>query len=84
MISDMQSTDLILDTTKAGHFSETVRLFSKRLSIPTLITSYGQKLRNLNEQAQKYILQVKVTSGVYGPSAGCNLCFQSVPDDTPS
>ncbi|XP_001356575.4 ionotropic receptor 25a [Drosophila pseudoobscura] len=54
---------LILDTTKSGVASETVKSFTQALGLPTISASYGQEgdlrqWRDLDESKQKYLLQV--------------------------
>jgi len=54
---------LILDTTKSGIASETVKSFTQALGLPTISASYGQEgdlrqWRDLDEAKQKYLLQV--------------------------
>lgn len=58
-----QTPHLILDTTKTGVASETVKSFTQALGLPTISASYGQEgdlrqWRDLDESKQKYLLQV--------------------------
>lgn len=54
---------LVIDTTKTGSSSETVKLFTAALGLPTVSGSYGQfgdlrQWENLDKDKQKYLLQV--------------------------
>lgn len=54
---------MVIDTTKAGGSSETVKSFTASLGLPTVSGSYGQEgdlrqWRDLNADKQKYLLQV--------------------------
>ncbi|XP_055372265.1 ionotropic receptor 25a [Condylostylus longicornis] len=54
---------VVLDTTKTGTASETVKSFTSAVGLPTISASYGQEgdLRNwrdLSESKQKYLLQI--------------------------
>lgn len=62
-IEKKQTPHLILDTTKSGIASETVKSFTQALGLPTISASYGQQgdlrqWRDLDEAKQKYLLQV--------------------------
>lgn len=62
-IERKQTPHLILDTTKSGVSSETVKSFTQALGLPTISASYGQEgdlrqWRDLDESKQKYLLQV--------------------------
>lgn len=62
-VKDNQPPHLVLDTTKKMVISELVKAFTSALGLPTISTSFGQngdsqKWRDLNEQKQKYLLQV--------------------------
>lgn len=62
-IEKKQTPHLILDTTKSGVASETVKSFTQALGLPTISASYGQEgdlrqWRDLDESKQKYLLQV--------------------------
>ncbi|EDV57772.2 ionotropic receptor 25a [Drosophila erecta] len=62
-IERKQTPHLILDTTKSGIASETVKSFTQALGLPTISASYGQQgdlrqWRDLDEAKQKYLLQV--------------------------
>ncbi|KAK4882739.1 hypothetical protein RN001_006058 [Aquatica leii] len=63
MIKAKTFPHLILDTTMTGMASETVKVFSKALSIPTISGSFGQdgdlrQWRFLFEDQKKYLVQV--------------------------
>uniref|UniRef100_A0A1A9WKV0 Ionotropic glutamate receptor C-terminal domain-containing protein n=1 Tax=Glossina brevipalpis TaxID=37001 RepID=A0A1A9WKV0_9MUSC len=54
---------LILDTTKSGVPSETVKSFTQALGLPTISASYGQEgdlrqWRDIDADKQKYLLQI--------------------------
>ncbi|KAF5270318.1 hypothetical protein FQR65_LT05506 [Abscondita terminalis] len=54
---------LVLDTTMTGMASETAKIFSKALGIPTVSGSFGQagdlrQWRDLNEEQKKYLIQI--------------------------
>lgn len=58
-----KSIHVIIDTTKSGLISETVKLLSATLAIPTVSASYGSDgdlnhWRNLNERQKMFLLQV--------------------------
>lgn len=62
-IERKQTPHLILDTTKSGVSSETVKSFTQALGLPTISASYGQEgdlrqWRDLDESKQKYLLQI--------------------------
>ncbi|XP_050303158.1 ionotropic receptor 25a isoform X2 [Anthonomus grandis grandis] len=63
MLDDNTPPHLVLDTTKAGLASETVKSFSSALGIPTVSASYGQvgdlrQWRNLQPNEEEYLIQI--------------------------
>lgn len=64
-----QPPHVILDTTKTGVSSETVKSVSSALGIPTVSASFGQEgdlrqWRDINEKKKNYLLQVMPPSDV--------------------
>lgn len=54
---------LVLDATRAGLASETVKSFTSALGIPTVSGSYGQQgdlrqWRNLQQNEEEYLVQI--------------------------
>ncbi|XP_044756675.1 ionotropic receptor 25a-like [Coccinella septempunctata] len=59
----MRPPHLVLDTTMTDMASETVKMFTRALALPTISASFGQKddleeWKNLNVQEEKYLIQV--------------------------
>jgi hypothetical protein len=59
MIQLGNAPEVIIDTTKAGGLSENFRSFIKSLYNPTIISSYGLRLKKLREGSRKFTLQMK-------------------------
>uniref|UniRef100_A0ABK9MJX4 Ionotropic receptor 25a n=1 Tax=Glossina morsitans morsitans TaxID=37546 RepID=A0ABK9MJX4_GLOMM len=62
-IERKQPPHIVLDTTKSGVPSETVKSFTQALGLPTISASYGQEgdlrqWRDIDANKQKYLLQI--------------------------
>ena len=64
MIDAGTPPDVVLDTTKAGDFSDPVKSLTKSLGLPSVALSFGEartlkEWNDLNEKQMKYLIQIR-------------------------
>lgn len=83
MISGNKPPHVILDTTKTGVSSETVKSFTAALSLPTVSACFGQEgdlrqWRTIDEFQQNYLLQIMPPADIIPESVRSIVKMQSM------